>query len=487
MNRSRIPQRHLYASLSLHQHRGALRARAQRSTEYTEAGWPRTPKEEEFFRRGKKTYPRPRNAEKDCEGFRGVGAESNVYFFFWGAGLPRLRVLCASPCACASRASVLMKVLDFMQMPLLQLMPRFAAVLFSLLLLFSCSKKPVTPPPPSYPVRIAEAVTKEAPIFIESLGHVDPITAIEIRSRIEGELTGVYFTQGQEVKKGDLLFTIDPRPYQANLKQAEAALEENMAVLALAEEKVKLYMILAKDEYYSQIDYETLQSNSAASAAQVKQNQAQVDSALINLDYCWIYAPIDGMTGILQVDFGNLVGAAGSQPSEPLVLLNQMAPIFVTFSIPEFQLPKIQQADRNKTLKVVAAYEDFTKEVFDGKLFMIDNSVDPATGMIKLRGIFENNKRELWPGQFIRTRLVLSTIKDAVLIPYTAIQLTQNGPVVFIVKEDNTVEQRSVKLGQREDDNVIILNGVRDGEKVAIEGQLNLYTGVHVYVPNGNP
>src|SRR5579872_2669643 len=265
--------------------------------------------------------------------FLGCGASlgSPMTHRHWGGSPP----LVLSPSACAFRASALMKVWDFTHLPLLQLI----SCLLSFLLLFSCSKTPAPPPPPSYPARIAVAAQNEPPILIEALGHVDAITAIDIRSRIEGELTGVYFTQGQEVKKGDLLFTVDPRPYQAALKQAEATLEENLAILALAEEKVKRYMILAKDEYYSQIDYETLQSNYAAAAAVVKQNQAQVDSALINLDYCWIYAPIDGMTGILQVDFGNLVGAAGSQPSQPLITLNQMAPIFVTFAVPEFQLP----------------------------------------------------------------------------------------------------------------------------------------------------
>ena len=333
---------------------------------------------------------------------------------------------------------------------------------------------------------MATAAAKEAPIFLEALGHVDSITSIEIRSRIEGELTGVYFTQGQEVKKDDLLFTIDPRPYEASLREAQAALEENLAILALAEEKVKRYRILAKDEYYSQIDYETLQSDYAAAAASVKQNQAQVDKALINLDYCWIYAPIDGRTGILQVDFGNLVGAAGGQPSEPLITLNQMDPIFVTFSLPEFQLPQIQKADRQKSLKVLAAYEDFSQDVFEGKLFMLDNEVDPCTGMIKLRALFENGSRQLWPGQFIRTRLVLYTMPDAVQIPYTAIQLTQAGPVVFVVKDNLTVEQRSVKLGQREDDQVIVLEGVRAGEEIAVEGQLNLYAGAHVYIPESS-
>lgn len=348
--------------------------------------------------------------------------------------------------------------------------------LLILLVLSACHKKAAAPPTPSYAVKVGVAVQKEAPIFIEALGHVDSITSISVKSRIEGELTGVYFTQGQEVKKNDLLFTIDPRPYQADLKEAQALLEQNLANLALASEKVKRYRTLAKDEYYSQIDYETLQANYAATSALVEQNRAQVDSALINLNYCWIYAPIDGMMGILQVDFGNLVANDGST----LSTLNQMAPIYVTFSIPEFQLHRVQKYFTKGSLKVLAAYEDFTDEVFEGKLFMVDNSVDPSTGMITLRALFDNTKRELWPGQFIRTRLILYTISDAVIVPYTALQLTQTGPVMFVVKEDKTVEQRPVTLGQREDDNVIITKGVKAGETIVTEGQLNLFTGAKV-------
>jgi multidrug efflux system membrane fusion protein len=345
-----------------------------------------------------------------------------------------------------------------------------------LLICTACHKKVAAPVTPSYPVRIGEAVQKEAPIYIEALGHVDSITAINIKSRIEGELTGVYFTQGQEIKKGDLLFTIDPRPYQAALKEAQATLDQNLANLALASEKVKRYRTLAKDEYYSQIDYETLQANFAATSAIVEQNRAQVDSALINLNYCWIYAPIDGMMGILQVDFGNLVANDGST----LTTLNQMAPIYVTFSVPEFQLPMIQKYNGKGNLKVLAAYEDFTQDIFEGKLFMLDNSVDSKTGMITLRAQFENKARELWPGQFIRTRLILYTVPDAVIIPYTAIQITQNGPVIFAVKEDGTVEQRAVKLGQREDENVIVLQGLKANETIVTEGQLNLFDGAKV-------
>lgn len=350
-------------------------------------------------------------------------------------------------------------------------------ILFALVLA-SCHKKAAPPTIPSYPVRAGVAAQTEAPIFIEALGHVDSLNAIQIKSRIEGELTGVYFTQGQEVKKGDLLFTIDPRPYQATLKETQATLEQNLANLALATEKVKRYRTLANDEYYSQIDYETLQANFASTSSLVEQNRAQVESALINLNYCWIYAPIDGRMGILQVDYGNLVANDGST----LTTLNQMAPIYVTFSVPEFQLHQIQKHFPKNSLKVLAAYEDFNGEVFEGKLFMLDNAVDANTGMITLRALFDNNMRELWPGQFIRTRLILYTIPVAVVIPYTAVQLTQTGPVVFVIKDDLTVEQRPVKLGQREDENVIILDGLKGGEKIVIEGQLNLFAGAKVKI-----
>lgn len=352
-----------------------------------------------------------------------------------------------------------------------------------LLLLFSCGKQATAPSTPSYPVQVAKAQQKDVPIYIEALGHVDPIVSIDIRSRIEGELTGISFAQGQEVKRDDLLFTIDPRPYEASLKQAKATLDQNLANLALAEEKVKRYSALVREEYYSQIDYETLQANYASNLALVQQSQAQVDTASLNLDYCWIYAPIDGLTGILQVDYGNLIN---NFQDTPLVKLNQMAPIFVTFSIPEVRLPDIQKYRRQGTLKTLAAYEDFTQEIFEGKLEILDNQVAPETGMIKLRGLFENTQRELWPGQFIRIRLILYTEHNAVLIPTTAIQLTLNGPVVFVVRENMTVDQRPIKLGQREDEYIIVLEGLAPGETIVTEGQFNLYPNVNVHVAKGS-
>ncbi len=351
-----------------------------------------------------------------------------------------------------------------------------------LLLICSCHKKPTTHAVPSYPVKITEVVTKDTPIFIEALGHVQSITSINIYSRIEGELTGIHFIQGKEVKKGDLLFSIDPRPYEAQVKQARGTFEKTLANLALSEEKVKRYKTLAKDEYFSQIDYETLQANFAANMAEKVANQGDVDQAKINLDYCSIFAPIDGKTGILNIDYGNLICASCQNP---LVTLNQMSPIFVTFSIPEIELPKIQRA-KDSNLKIVAAYEDFKEdETFEGSLYMLDNTVNQGTGMVKLRGIFENEDRALFPGQFIRTRVILKVLKDAVVIPFTAVQMTQEKPIVFVVKDNMTVDQRTVTLGQRDNASVIVLKGVESGEKIVVEGQMNLYSGSKVFVPGG--
>ena len=355
-------------------------------------------------------------------------------------------------------------------------------LIFLLLASFaSCSKKKPPQAPLAFPVKVATAAKKDVPLFVDGLGHIESITSIEIRSRIEGELTGIFFEQGQEVKEGDLLFTIDPKPYEAALKSAQGALNQTLADLALSKEKLTRYKILARDEYYSQIDYETLQANYAANQGQVEKNQGEVDKALINLDYCWIYAPINGLTGILNIDYGNLVSADGQKP---LITLNQIDPIFITFSLPEFQLHKIQKA-RSKystPLKIQAAYEKFDDEIFEGELFMIDNAVDPKTGMIKFRGVFQNSNRLLWPNQFIRVRLELETIKDAVVIPYSAIQKTANGAIAFVINQFGLVEQKNLKIGERIDDKIVILEGLQEGDQVVLEGQMNLYNGAKVIV-----
>ena len=347
-----------------------------------------------------------------------------------------------------------------------------------LLIFCACSKKP-PPPTPAFPVQIGRSIERTVPITIEALGHVEPILTVQIRSRIEGELKNVYFQEGQEVKRGDLLFTIDQRLYQAALNAAQATLDQSLANLMLAEEKVKRYAQLTQDEYFSQIDYESIQSNFVATAALVRQNQANVDSAALNLDYCWIYAPIDGVTGILEQTLGNLISA---DSSSPLITLNQIAPIYVTFSIPEIRLTDVRRAHRESPLKVLVAFEDFKKESFEGELQMFDNSVDLSTGMIKLRATFPNHDRILWPGQFVRARLILRMMEHAVLIPYTAIQQTQSGPIVYVVNKNNTVDIRKIVLGQREDDLIVVLKGIEPNEPIVTDGQLNLYQGVEVFI-----
>jgi multidrug efflux system membrane fusion protein len=348
-----------------------------------------------------------------------------------------------------------------------------------LCLIVGCQKQAPVRPPIQFPVETELAVSEEVPIFIEALGHIEPMVSVDIRSRIEGELTGIFFSQGQEVKKGDLLFTIDPRPYQAALKEAQGALDQSVANLSLAQEKVKRYRMLAAEEYYAQIDYEALQADLASAQAEVEKNRGSVDRALINLNYCWIYAPIDGLMSILQIDYGNLIKP---EADVPLATLKQIAPIYVTYSIPEHLLHQVQKHRQHHKLKVAAAFEEFGPEQQEGELEIVDNAVDPNTGMIKLRALFPNEKRTLWPGQFVRTRTFLYTMEQAVVIPFTAIQFSQQGPLVFVLKGDHTVGQRSVTLGQRMGDRVIVLTGVEAGETIITKGQVNLSEGALVAV-----
>jgi len=346
--------------------------------------------------------------------------------------------------------------------------------------LTSCFKAPQEPKGYAFPVRIGKSLGKSAPLFIEALGHVESIDRVEIRSRVEGELTGIFFTQGQEVKKGDLLFTIDARGYEAIVESAKGALMEASATLLLAEEKVKRYKTLTQMDFYSQIDYETLQCNWERAKGDALLNQGRLDKANVDLQYCWIYAPIDGLVGIQQIDLGNLVATGGETP---LVVINQIAPIYVTFSIPEAKLPLIQKRYCQKErIAVFVAYENFEKQVFAGELFMVDNQVNEKTGTIKLRALLPNTERELWPGQFVRTRLLYAVQENAVIIPYSGVQFTDKEPIAFVVTEEKKVEQRKIQLGQRLDGSVIVLEGIEPNETVVIEGQLNLFDGARVEI-----
>lgn len=362
-------------------------------------------------------------------------------------------------------------------------MKSFLSIVCIGLCLFSCKKKEKTTVEDRiFSVTTQKAIKKDTPLYLEAIGHVESIEQIEVRSRVEGELTGVYFKEGDFVKKGDLLFTIDPRTFQTNVRFSEGSLEENTASLKLAQEKVLRYMSLVQEEYFSEIDYKQLQTNAETSEAMVKKSQAELEDAKINLNYCWIYSPIDGKTGILNIDKGNLIKP---NDEKQLITINQISPIYVTFSISEKFFPIVQShLKQEKQLDVITTYDDFTNNFFKGRLELIDNRINPETGMIKLRALFENQEKDLWPGQFVRTRLVLQILKDAILIPSEAVDYTQKGPLVYVISSDQTIDIRQVKLGQRTNDQIVVLNGVLENDQVVTDGALNLHKGARVKIKN---
>jgi membrane fusion protein, multidrug efflux system len=347
------------------------------------------------------------------------------------------------------------------------------------LIAISCSKKKETPKEPTMPVTSKKAIKRDAYIYIDSIGHVVPLVAIDVKSRVEGELENVFFKQGDEVKQDDLLFIIDPKPYKAQLDAANAALKENQANLSLAKEKVERYEQLLKDEYVSELDYDQYVTDVERYEALIEQNKADIDKANINLNYCYIYSPVQGKTGILQIDKGNMIAP---NSTTALITIKQIVPIYVNFTIPQHEFPRVWHFAKESNLKVRVAFDDLEKGYIEGDLDLIDNAVDMDTGMITLRGIFTNTDKALWPGEFVKTRLILTQQKDATIIPYQAVQITPTGPIVFVIKEDMTVESRPVELGQREDENIIVNKGVKPGEKLVTQGQMNLLDGFKVSI-----
>lgn len=351
---------------------------------------------------------------------------------------------------------------------------------FLLLALCSCAKKPAKQQSlPVYPVSVIKAVKQDVPIYSSVIGHVDPITTINVQSRIEGSLLKAYFKEGQIVKKDELLFTIDPRPYEADLQKAKAGYEQALAQLRLSEDKVKRFTPLVEDEYYSQNDFDTLVQNNEANKAQLKETKAEIESAALNLDYCYIYCPVDGVAGFSQIDPGNMIFPNNNST---LVTINQIEPIYVRFFLPENQLQKLFYYRSKNPINIEVTLDDTQDTKVYGKLDMIDNQVDTSTGMITVRGIFENKDHRLWPGEFVPTRLIFKVEKDAIIIPYQAVQSTPKGHVVYVVKDDNTIEIRTVVIGQRENGNIIIQQGLKEDETVVTEGQLNLSNGSKVTI-----
>jgi multidrug efflux system membrane fusion protein len=355
----------------------------------------------------------------------------------------------------------------------------FVFLLVSMFFLPACSEKEKPKPKPPVPVMAATVVQKTVPVQIRVIGNVEAYNTVSIKAQVNGMLEKVLFSEGQDVKKGQLLFTIDKRSFAAALSQARAAMARDTAQEKYAREQARRYGELLKDGIVTQDQYDQLRSNADALAESVRADRAAVDNAAVQLSYCSIRSPIDGRTGNLMVQQGNLVKA---NDVPVLVTINQVNPIYVTFSIPEKNLAEIKKYMAAGNLRVEAFVPNDSGPAEQGELSFLDNAVDTATGTIKIKGTFANKGRRLWPGQFVNVALTLTNIPNAVVVPTQAIQTGQEGQYIFVVKPDHTVESRPVTAGESLDGETVIAKGVNSGDTVVTDGQLNLAPGSRVEI-----
>ena len=360
-------------------------------------------------------------------------------------------------------------------------LPCFICFLFLLASVAACSGKQQTPQKPPLPVTAATAVQKTVPVQLSAIGNVEAYSTVSMKSQIGGVLTRVHFREGQDVNKGDLLFTIDPRPYEAALKQAEANLAKDNAQLANARKEVQRYAELVKKGYVAQEQYDQISTNAASFEAIVNAAMAVVENARLQLKYCYIYSPISGRTGNLMANEGNLIKA---NADTAMVVINQVQPIYVSFTVPEQYLGEIKKYMSSGRLNVALVIGKDENYQESGVVTFVDNAVDAATGTIQLKATFANRQRFLWPGQFITAVMTLTTKPNAIVFPSQAIQTGQEGLYVFIIKADLTVEGRPVIAGITRDGETVIEKGLQPGEQVVTDGQLRLVPGAKVEIKN---
>ena len=376
---------------------------------------------------------------------------------------------------------------------------------------------------PPAPVSVTEAVMQDVPNYIDAIGKTVAREVVSIQPQVSGRILKINFTDGANVKKGDLLFTIDTRPFEANLRQAQANVSKDLALKKQAEANLakdlaqskygdieaKRYATLVEQGVVSREQYDQIRSNAESLKATVeadraaihsaeesnKVDTAAVDSVKVELSYCYIRSPIDGRAGQRLVDIGNVVNPGGSSgggasnnanggnsgSSNSLLVIERIDPIYGDFTIPQDNLAVVQQQMRQGTLKTEVRLPDATDPIA-GQLTFLDNAVQSATGTINLRATIPNSDHRFWPGRFVNIRLVLSTIHGAVLVPATAPQMSAKGSFVYVIKQDSTAEQRQVTLGQRQGDLVVVEKGVEPGERVVTIGQIGVTPGGKVRV-----
>jgi membrane fusion protein, multidrug efflux system len=337
-------------------------------------------------------------------------------------------------------------------------------------------------PPPM--VTVVTAKAQDVPRYLDEIGRNMAFESVSITPQVAGIITERNFQDGDNLKKGQLLFVIDPRPYKAQLDAAQANLEQAKAALDLAKIQFARDQDLVGTRAISKQDYDTKKNTVDVVQAQIASAKAAIETAQINLDYCYIHSPIDGRAGARLVDVGNVVQAN----TTALLSIQRLDPIYATFTITESDLPQVQKEMSRGTLKaLVRLPSDSESTARVGRVEFLDNSVQNTTGTVNLRATMSNPEHHFWPGQFVQVRLVLATEKDAVLLPSQATQISQQGPYVYVVKPNDTAELRPVTLGQRQGSDVVITSGVAAGERVVLAGQLLVRPDGKVHVETGTP
>jgi multidrug efflux system membrane fusion protein len=331
---------------------------------------------------------------------------------------------------------------------------------------------------PASPVEVARVVEKDMPLQIRAIGNVQPYSTVEIKAQAGGPLLGVYFKEGQDVRKGDLLFKIDPRPYDIALKQAEASLVRDRAELKNAEDEVRRYAALVAKDYVTKERNDQIQVNAEVLQASVKADEAAVENARLQIEYCTVRSPIDGRTGSFLAYPGNLIRP---NDTSALVVIHQTSPILVVFSVPEQNLPPIKKYMAQGPLKTEVVAKDQEMPV-PGTLTFVDNGIDTATGTVQLKASFPNMDKALWPGQFLNVVLTLTVEKNVLVVPSPAVQTGQTGQFVMVLKSDMTVESRSVTVARVIGEEAVIASGLKAGETVVTDGQIRLVPGTRVEI-----
>ena len=340
-------------------------------------------------------------------------------------------------------------------------------------------KAPAGPPP--VPVTVAVVARETVPVRLRAIGNVEPYRTVALKARVDGQIIAVNFREGQAVRKGEVLFRIDPRPYEAALRQAQANALRDRAARDQARSQEQRYKELLAKNFISKEAYAQFRTNAETAEATAKASQAALENARLNLEYCTIRAPLDGYVGKVLLQAGNLVKA---NDVNPLVVINQVKPIYVTFAVPEQHLSEVRRYSAAAPLRVDVLPADPGAPRPTGKLVFIDNAVDPSTGTIRMRAQFENADAALWPGQFVNVSVQIYEQPDAIVVPSQAVQTGPDGQYVYVIGDDSLAELRRIEVQRADGQRAIVASGLQPGERVVTSGQLRLGPKTRVQVRN---